>query len=30
VLATPFTWYLAKPAVIIKTLQDIYKLEPRA
>ena len=23
------TWYLAKPAVIIKTLQDIYKLEPR-
>jgi len=24
------TWYLAKPAVIIKTLQDIYKLEPRA
>ena len=24
------TWYLAKPAVIIKTLQDIYKLESRA
>ena len=24
------TWYLAKPAVIIKTLQDIFKLEPRA
>jgi tetratricopeptide (TPR) repeat protein len=24
------TWYLAKPATIIKTLQDIYKLEPRA
>ncbi len=24
------TWYLAKPAVIIKTLQDIYKLEARA
>ena len=23
------TWYLAKPATIIKTLQDIYKLEPR-
>ncbi|MEO6508162.1 MAG: hypothetical protein ABIO87_10320 [Chthoniobacterales bacterium] len=23
------TWYLAKPAMIIKTLQDIYKLEPR-
>ncbi|MBA3608431.1 MAG: hypothetical protein H0W43_07985 [Chthoniobacterales bacterium] len=23
------TWYLAKPAVIIKTLQDIYKLEVR-
>ena len=23
------TWYLAKPAVIIKTLQDIYKLETR-
>ncbi|CAN5528212.1 hypothetical protein BH20VER3_BH20VER3_00390 [soil metagenome] len=22
------TWYLAKPAVIIKTLQEIYKLEP--
>ncbi|HEY3662180.1 MAG TPA: hypothetical protein VGL24_03420 [Chthoniobacterales bacterium] len=24
------TWYLAKPSVIIKTLQEIYKLEPRA
>jgi len=24
------TWYLAKPAVIIKTLQETYKLEPRA
>ncbi len=24
------TWYLAKPATIIKTLQDIYKLESRA
>jgi hypothetical protein len=24
------TWYLAKPAVIIKTLQEIYKLEQRA
>ena len=24
------TWYLAKPATIIKTLQEIYKLEPRA
>jgi hypothetical protein len=24
------TWYLAKPATIIKTLQDVYKLEPRA
>ncbi len=23
------TWYLAKPAVIIKTLQDIYKLESK-
>jgi hypothetical protein len=23
-------WYLAKPAIIIKTLQDIYKLEQRA
>jgi hypothetical protein len=23
------TWYLAKPATIIKTLQEIYKLEPR-
>jgi hypothetical protein len=22
-------WYLAKPAVIIKTLQDIYKLESK-
>jgi hypothetical protein len=24
------TWYLAKPATIIRTLQEIYKLEPRA
>jgi hypothetical protein len=24
------TWYLAKPSVIIKTLQEIYKLEPRS
>lgn len=24
------TWYLAKPAMIIKTLQETYKLEPRA
>ncbi len=24
------TWYLAKPAVIMKTLQDIYRLEGRA
>jgi len=24
------TWYLTKPATIIKTLQDVYKLEPRA
>ena len=24
------TWYLTKPATIIKTLQEIYKLEPRA
>jgi tetratricopeptide (TPR) repeat protein len=24
------TWYLAKPATIIKTLQDIYRLEGRA
>ncbi len=23
-------WYLAKPAVIIKTLQEIFKLEPRS
>ena len=23
-------WYLAKPATIIKTLQDVYRLEPRA
>ena len=23
------TWYLAKPSVIIKTLQEIYRLEPR-
>ena len=24
------TWYLAKPAAIIKTLQEIHRLEPRA
>ena len=24
------TWYLTKPATIIKTLQEVYKLEPRA
>ena len=24
------TWYLTKPAIIIKTLQEVYKLEPRA
>ncbi|MGI8889938.1 MAG: hypothetical protein ACR2G0_04040 [Chthoniobacterales bacterium] len=24
------TWYLAKPSVIIKMLQEVYKLEPRA
>ena len=24
------TWYLAKPATIIKTLQEIHRLEPRA
>ena len=24
------TWYLAKPATIIKTLQEVYRLEPRA
>ncbi len=24
------TWYLAKPSTIIKTLQEIYRLEPRA
>jgi len=24
------TWYLAKPATIIKTLQDIHRLESRA
>jgi hypothetical protein len=23
------TWYLAKPATITKTLQEVYKLEPR-